>query len=195
MKHLTWLLLIAGCAASGPGEKFYTLSSAPPVEAGTPATITVFIAAVSVPEAVDRTPMVIRTGPNQVEIEDFHRWAEPLKTAIPRALAADLGRELATARVVTGRHALGQGADFRVTVDVQRFESSLTDGATLEAAWVVTGKSGAPVSGRTLAKEAAGSGDHAGIAAAHSRALERLAKEIAAAIARPPATPPQRAPA
>lgn len=194
MKHLIWLLLVAGCAA-GPRERFYTLSSAPPAEATVPATITVFIASVSVPDAVDRTPMVIRTGPNQVEIEDFHRWAEPLKAAIPRVLAADLRAELGNARVGIGRFAQGESVDYRVTVDVRRFESSFGEGATLEAAWSVAGKTGAPVSGVTLAKEAAGSGDHAGIAAAHSRALERLAKEIAGAIARPRATPLPRAPA
>jgi uncharacterized lipoprotein YmbA len=187
-------LVLVGCGATGPKEQFYTLSSAPPPEATTPATVTVFIAAVSVPEAVDRTPMVIRTGPNQVEIEDLHRWAEPLKTAIPRVLAANLGRELGTARVASGRYAQGD-ADYRVTVDVRRFESSLAEGATLEAAWTVAGKTGAPVSGRTLTREPATSGDHAGIAAAHSRALERLARDIAGAISQPRATPPPRVPA
>src|SRR6185369_17362009 len=116
MKHLIWLLLLVGCASTGPSERFYTLSSAPPSEATTPATITVFIAQVAVPEAVDRTPMVIRTGPNQVEIEDFHRWAEPLKAAIPRVLAADLRAELGNARVGIGRFAQGESVDYRVTV-------------------------------------------------------------------------------
>jgi uncharacterized lipoprotein YmbA len=192
--RLLLLLLVAACGST-PKEHFYTLSSPPPAESPTPATITVVIAGVAVPEAVDRTAMVIRTGPNQVDIEDLHRWAEPLKTAIPRVLAANLGSELGTARVVTGRYAQGQGADVRVTVDVRRFESSFSEGATLEAAWTVAGKTGVPVSGHTLAREAATSGDYAGIAAAHSRALARLAKEIAGAIAPPRATPPPRAPA
>ena len=191
--RLLLLLLLAACGTA-PKEHFYTLSSPPPAESTTPATITVVIASVAVPEAVDRNSMVIRTGPNQVDIEDLHRWAEPLKTSIPRVLAANLGQQLTTARVVAGRYAQGQGADYRVTVDVQRFESSLSDGATLEAAWTLAGKSGAPVTGHTLAREAATSGDYAGIAAAHSRALERLAKEIAAAIAQPRATPLPRVP-
>jgi uncharacterized lipoprotein YmbA len=181
MRWLLLLLLVAACGST-PREHFYTLSSSPPVEATVPAAITVVIAGVTVPEAVDRTAMVIRTGPNQVDIEDLHRWAEPLKAAIPRVLAANLARELGNARVVSGRYAQGAGADYRVTVDVRRFESSFAEGATLEAEWTVAGKAGAPVSGHTLAREAATSADHAGIAAAHSRALERLATEIAAGI-------------
>jgi uncharacterized lipoprotein YmbA len=173
------ILLLAGCGST-PNESFYTLSSAPPVESPA-ATISVHVTPVSIPDAVDRNPMVIRTGPNQVDIDDFHRWAEPLKAAIPRVLAANLARELGGARVSSGRGS-GAGADYRVAVEVARFESSLSDGATLEASWTVNGKAGAPLHGRTVARAPASSGDHAGIASAHSRALEQLAKEIAGAI-------------
>src|SRR5436190_23661299 len=96
------IILVAALAAAcgtPPKEHFYTLSFATPVEPATPATVTIAVAAVAVPEAVDRTSMVVRTGPNQVDIDDLHRWAEPLKSAIPRALAANLAREIPTARV------------------------------------------------------------------------------------------------
>lgn len=173
--------LLAACGST-PKESFYTLSFAEPVEVRSPV-LTVAVANVTLPDAVDRTPMVIRTGPNQVDIDDFHRWAEPLKSAIPRALASHLARELGNARVSSGRQA-ATNADYRVVVDVRRFDSSFRDGATLEAAWTVTGKTGTPVTGTTVAREAAPSPDHAGIAAAHSRAIERLAKDVAAAISR-----------
>jgi len=187
MKRLLIVLLLAGCGAT-PKESFYTLASAPPVESTAAATITVHVGPVAIPDTVDRTPMVIRKGPNEVEIEDFHRWAEPLKTAIPRAVAANLARELGGAQVSSGRLS-NPAADVRVTLDVTRFESSFSDGATLEAAWTVTSKTGAPVNGRTLARAPASPGDYAGVASAHSRALEQLAREIAAVISRLPSTP------
>ena len=172
------LALLAGCG-SPPKESFYTLSSAPPVEARSP--MTVHVALASIPEAVDRTPVVIRTAPSQVQIDDFHRWAEPLKYAIPRVVAANLSKELAGARVSSGRGAAA-ASDHRVAIDITRFESSFAQGATLEAAWTVSGKAGAPKPGRTLARVPAASADYAGVAGAHSRALEQLAREIAAAI-------------
>jgi uncharacterized lipoprotein YmbA len=107
---------------------------------------------------------------------------EPLKTAIPRALAGMLMAELGTPRVLAGRGVAGPAPDFRVAIDVQRFESSLADGATLDAAWTVTPARGPARTGRTLAQERLPTRDHAGIAAAHRRALERLAKDLAAAI-------------
>ena len=174
------IALLSGCGAT-PKESFYTLASAPPVEARSATTVHVSLAAL--PEAVDRTPVVIRTAPNKVDIDDFHRWAEPLKYAIPRVVAANLSKELGGARVSSGRGG-ATAADYRVALDITRFESSFSEGATLEAAWTVTGKTGAPRTGRTLARVPAASADHAGVAGAHSRALEQLAAEVAGAISR-----------
>jgi len=174
-------LALAACGST-PRENFYTLSEglAPPAAAG--AALSVQVGAVTVPQAVDRTAMVLRTGPNQVDIDDLHRWVEPLKSAIPRALAELLMRELGTPRVTLGGAKVAGATDYRVAVDVVAFESSLTDGATLDAAWSVTPPQGPPKTGRTFAQEPANPRDHAGIAAAHRRALGKLAREIAAAI-------------
>jgi uncharacterized lipoprotein YmbA len=175
-------LLVAACGST-PKESFYTLTAAPaPLPADSPSSVSVFIGTVSVPDAVDRTPMVLRTGPAQVEIDDLHRWAEPLKTAIPRALAEMLMRELNTPRVRAGRYSPPTPADYRVAIDVQRFDSSLAEGATLDAAWTVTPAKGAARSGRTLAQEPPTAPGHAGVAGAHRRALERLARDLAAAM-------------
>jgi uncharacterized protein len=187
-----WLaaaLLLAACGST-PKENFYTLSPPPaPLPAATSSAPSIFVGPVSVPDAVDRTPMVLRIGPTEVEIDDLHRWAEPLKAAIPRALAEMLMRELGSPRVLAGRQSSGAAADYRVAIDVQRFDSSLTEGATLDAAWTLTPAQGPTRSGRTFAREPLASPGHAGIADAHRRALERLAADIAAAIrASPPST-------
>ncbi len=176
-------LLLAAACGSTPKETFYTLSPGPgPLPAASASSVSVYVGPVSVPDSVDRTPMVLRTGPTQVEIDDLHRWAEPLKTGIPRALAEMLMRVLGTPRVLAGRQSSAGVVDFRVAVDVQRFDSSLTEGATLDAAWTVTPVQGAARTGRTLAQEPLPSRDHAGIAVAHGRALEKLARDLAAAI-------------
>ncbi len=174
-------LLLAACGAT-PRESYYTLSANPGSMLPSASGVSVVVGSVAVPDAVDRSPMVVRTGPNEVAIDDLHRWVEPLKTGIPRALAELLARELDTAHVLAGRSASGTKADYRVAVDVQRFESSFSEGATLDAAWTVTPAQGPVRTGRTFARQPAPSGDHAGIAAAHRKALEKLAADIAAAI-------------
>lgn len=176
-------LALAGCGTA-PRINFYTLAA--PAASGAAATaspLSVFVGPVTVPEEVDRPQMVLRTGPNEVDIADSHRWSEPLKSAIPRVLADALGRELGTARVMTSRQSSSLAIDYRVAVDVRHFDSSYADGASIDALWTLrSSKGGEPRTGRSVVREPAGSHDAQGIAAAHGRALDRLAREIAGAI-------------
>ena len=177
-------LLLAACGSSPAKQSFYTLSVAAPasVPAASASNTSVYVGPVTVPESVDRIPMVIRTSPNQVEISDDHRWAEPLKSAIPRVLAEVLMRELGTPRVMATRVGASQPVDYRVAVEIQRFDSSPAQGAAIDALWTVTPAKGAARSGRSSVVEPASPGDPGGLAAAHSRALERIGGEIASSI-------------
>ena len=176
-------IALASCGGSPIKENFYTLSGPQaPMPAASAAPVSLFVGPVTVPEAVDRLPMVLRTAANQVEISDAHRWAEPLKSSIPRVLGETLMRELATTDVRFTRAGSSLDADFRVAVEVQRFDSSLDQGATVDALWTVTPRQGKPRSGRSTVSEPAASADPGGVAAAHSRALERVGRDIAAAI-------------
>jgi uncharacterized lipoprotein YmbA len=179
------VLLLAACVgAPAPREQFFTLASPNPGIAPPAATTpSVFVGPVSIPASVDRAEMLLSTGPNQVDISDQYRWAESLRDAIPRVVAEVLSRELGTSRVLASRMASGTPVDYRVAIEVQRFDSSLADGATIDALWTVTAaRGGTPRVGRTVAHEPDASHDAAGIAAAHARALERIARDIANAI-------------
>lgn len=176
--------LLAACGTA-PKESFYTLAGPGPAAAAPTGTsqLAIYVGPVVVPESVDRTPMVVRKGANVVDIDDFHRWAEPLKTAIPRVVAEHLMATLGTPRVMASR-ASNAPVDYRVAIEIQRLDASFTEGSTLDALWTVTATkagSGPPRTGRTLVTEPAPSPDHAGVAAAHSRAIGRLAADIAGA--------------
>jgi uncharacterized lipoprotein YmbA len=186
--YATWLiagivLALAGCG-SPPKINFYTLEARPAgAPAAAPSPLSVVVGPVTVPEEVDRPQMVLRTGPNQVEIADLHRWAEPLKTAIPRVLADALSRELGTARVTTSRQSAALAFDYRVALDVRHFDSSFAEGASLDVLWTLrAAKAGEPRIGRSVVRESALAGDAQAVAAAHGRAIEQVAREIAAAI-------------
>ena len=195
MTQRTWLAIavaafLVGACGGGAAvrESFYTLSApAGATPAGTTAAtsnVSIFVGPVSVPESVDRTQMVLRTGANEVEVSEQYRWAEPLKSAIARVIAETLTRELGTQRVLTSRSAAALAVDYRVAIELQRFDSSLTDGATIDALWTITpaaSRGGAVRTGRTRVTEPA-SGDPASLAAAHSRALDRVGRDIAAAL-------------
>ena len=173
------VLTLNACGSTGGKERFYTLS-APEPAAATEGAPSLAVVSVSVPELVDRPQIVVRAGPNQVGINEQARWAEPLRGAIARVVTANL------AAAMNGKVAPQRGdPDYRVTLDVQRFESTLGDGVLIDAVWSVAPKSGERRAGRTVAREKARGPDYDGLAAAHSAALASVSREIAAAIPRP----------
>jgi len=188
--YLAALLLtissLTGCGSS-PRETYYTLSSAAAMNGTAPAsgesTYSVAVGPVTLPDAVDRPQLVLRVGPNEVTFEELHRWAGALKNEIPRTIADNLAAYLNVKRVAAYPQSAGDSADYRVLVDIQRFDSTLGESVTIDALWTVKRVSdGALRTGRSTAKESSGGGTYDAVVAAHSRALATISREIAEAI-------------
>ncbi len=78
---------------------------------------------------------------------------------------------------------LSADADYRAGVDVQSFQSAPGEAAILDAVWTVRRtKDGKAETGRTTAREAVQEKGYDALAAAHSRALARLSRDIADAV-------------
>jgi uncharacterized lipoprotein YmbA len=178
---------LAGCGSS-PAVRYYTLNAveAPAATAGpAKAALTVTVGPVSVPEVVDRAQIVLRVDANRVELSEFDRWAEALKLAIPRVVAASLAQQIAEARVFVFSPS-APPADFRVLIDVERFESEPAKAVTVEASWSILPRAkGEPKSGRSVVREPVATAGYDALVAAHSRALARISADIAGAIRAP----------
>jgi uncharacterized protein len=176
------ILLLAGCAGSPPSS-FYALSATAAPSATTSATpYGVSVGPVVVPETVDRPQLVLQLSANQIALDEFHRWAEPLASGIARTVAENLRRLLDTGYVVAAPAAAGGRPEYRVTLNVLRFESELGNRAAIDVLWTIEGASGNALrSGRTETTVPAGSGYDA-LVAAHSKALARVSEDIAAAL-------------
>ena len=174
------LLLMAGCAS--PDSRFYALSAAPAPAASPPSDLSVLVGPVIIPAAVDRAQMVVSAGPNQVRVDEFNRWVGPLQNGIARVVAENLVAMLGTPRVTVSSQTLTV-LDYRVAIDVQRFDSALGEAATLDAYWtVVRAKDGKSQTGRTSLREPTTASGYEALAGAHSRALARLSQDIADAL-------------
>jgi len=169
-------------ACSSARSNFYTLSAlAKP--AGAAEGISVAVGPVSIPEIVDRPQIVVRAGPNQVDIDEFQRWGSPLGDDIARVVAANLAALLGTPQVSVYPAATSVGARYRVVIEVISFDSTLGDSAALDAVWAVRSpKDGTSRAGRTTLREAVRETGYPALVAAHSRGLARLSADIAAAV-------------
>jgi len=196
MKSGLGLALIAAllCTACGsaPKERFYTLAPAagamPPIAANAQPRTSVAIGPVKVPDALDRPQMVVREGPNRVEILEQQRWAGSLRSEIGRALVAGVGERLPEAQVSAADSQAARSAAYRVAVDVERFDAALNDSVSVQALWTVRRDNGAQVaSGRYSASEPTGAGAYDAIAAAYARTLAGMSGVIADAVRAAPA--------
>jgi uncharacterized lipoprotein YmbA len=170
----------AGCATAP--ARFYTLDSTATPSDAPAAPYAIMVGPVSVPASVDRPEFVVQMAPNRVDIDEFNRWAAPLNDSIARAVAGDLQVLLGTPDVAIAPLANFK-TDYRVTIDVQRFDSIQSQAVVVDAVWAVHKTVGGETrSGRTVAREAVQGQTFQALAAAHSRALAKMSGDIAAAI-------------
>lgn len=176
---------LIGCGSS-PRETYHTLSAGAAMDGATPASsesaYSIAVGPITLPEVVDRPQLVLRIGPNEVTFVELHRWAGPLKSEIPRVIADNLAAYLNVRQVAAYPQSAGDNAEYRVLVDVQRFDSTLGESVTIDALWTIKRQSdGASRTGRSTARESSG-GNYDAMVAAHSRALATVSREIAEAI-------------
>ena len=176
-------LAVTGCSRS-PRVTFYTLAPGAQVQVAAPERElpVVAVGPVTLPEVVDRPQLVVRVAENRVEILESHRWAEPLKSEIPRLIAENLGRTLGSTRVSSYRQHAGRNADYRVLIDILRFESA--DGAvTVESSWSIRrAVGGAARAGHSLSREKVSGAGYDALVAAYGRALAGVSADLAEAI-------------
>jgi uncharacterized lipoprotein YmbA len=193
----TFLLILAalagallGACGSSPTASFYTLSpdaSLAPIASNAsmvPAKpVHVVVGPVTIPDVVDRPQIVTRVGNNQVMLDEFARWGEPLKGDIARAIAGDLARLLGSDQVSIFEAGLDAAHTWRVRVDVMRFDATAGEAVTIEALWkVVPPGQSVPVVGKSLVRQAMDGPGYDALVSAGNRALGAVSREIAAAI-------------
>ncbi|MEO8297576.1 MAG: PqiC family protein [Burkholderiales bacterium] len=184
-------LLLAGCAATpSPPPQLYQLRLAPPeplaaatiTPPATPAEAWQLILPVQVPEYLDRDALLLPTGQAGLQPLGRHRWAEPLRDALPRLLRADLAAWRGAGSVWLAPLPPGLAITRELRVELLAFEA-LPDrsGVHLRARWSLTagGPAGAPAVHEEDLTAASTGPEPDALVAAHRLALWRLAQRIA----------------
>jgi uncharacterized protein len=85
----------------------------------------------------DRTQMVTRTGNSRVSIHEFEVWSDPPADLIARAIVDDLARRFGADRVMMTPVQHYATPDWRVELDVLRFDLNESGQALLDARWTL----------------------------------------------------------
>jgi len=187
------LLLGWGCAST-PASRFYTLSPlSGPVKAKADQPLsqgpTIGLGPIRFPDYLDRPGIVTRSSGNTIEIAGFDLWAGSFKDDFMRVLGENLSILLETDKMLFYPYIGVVPTDFRIGMNLNRFEGAPGDRVVLEATWIVLegpDKKEGVVQKSQITEPVSGS-DYQALVAAQSRAVEKLGREMAKAVQALPA--------
>ena len=130
---VTLLISVAAACSSAP-IRYYTLIPPEATQAAPPkaAPIAIDVRAVHTPAQLNRTELMIRTGPTEMTLLENERWASTVNDEISDAARLELQHRLVQ---MTEYSSLKAFTKLSVTIDLQRLEAELGRYALLEASW------------------------------------------------------------
>lgn len=182
------LLPVVGCGTSRPSH-FYLLralsSSSVSGPSDTKASSLSFgLGPVTLPKYLDRPQIVTQAGGHEIELAEFHKWAEPLSENVSHVLAENLSVILSTDRIEQYPWRRTTPVDYQIVVDILQFDGTRGGEAVLSARWSLLGGDEQTVftTRKTHVTHHPASQDYEALVEAMSQNLEDLSREIAEAI-------------
>ena len=170
------LALAGGCASIPP--QYYTLSVIAEPLAKPASSLSVAVGPVLIPALVDRPQMVLSAGANQVKVDEFSRWAAPLADEVTRITIGNLTRLLGTAEVWPISAGPASNAKIKLRIDIVEFEARPGEAVLVDARFSLR-RGETTRNGRSQLREPTRGESADAVAAAYSRALARMAADIA----------------
>ncbi|MBP7079784.1 MAG: membrane integrity-associated transporter subunit PqiC [Rhodocyclaceae bacterium] len=134
---LVGVVLLLGCS-SAPVTRYYVLS--PVVASGTdqalPLTnVALTIREIRLPQYLERPQIVTRGGDHQIQLADDAQWAGNLQQDMTRVLTENLAALLKSDRIFSAPHNGPLKPDFRLDLEVLRFEQDPERRVALSVRW------------------------------------------------------------
>ncbi|HVO11431.1 MAG TPA: PqiC family protein [Vicinamibacteria bacterium] len=197
------VMLTAGCVSlkRTPEPRLFVLRAlatptAPPAAAPSGGEPVLALFGVRVPDHLERPQLVVWVEPNELRIDEFLRWAEPLDAGVTRTLGDDLQALLPAYRVVRAPWPAATSPRCRLATDLRVFGTQPDGRVTIEGSYTLLARA----EERTLARQSfafarpaqTGPWQPGPAVQAMSELLVDVAREIAASVeALPPESEPR----
>jgi uncharacterized lipoprotein YmbA len=186
--------MLAACINLGLGKgttkstKFYVLHplDSPEAEkrADMPDDTVIGVGPVTLPQYLNRPQIMIRVSQNEYQVAPFAQWAEPLRDNFSGVLADNLSILLGTDKIAVFPWKTYTPIDYKIEVDVIRFDGKKGGDVRLHVRWIIFDKDG-----KTLLKirkssfsAPADASNYGAMVSAMSQTLADLSREIADSI-------------
>ena len=141
------LILVIVACTSNNSATFYLLKAIPSdnlklaQNKNSMEKITVLVKLLNFPEYLDQPQMIIRENDYKLQINEDHRWAEPIKNDFTRVFVKNLDSRITPndARVYSKLD--GSKPDYQLSIEVFQMDVNMNDEAVLKTEWSLsTGK-------------------------------------------------------
>jgi uncharacterized lipoprotein YmbA len=170
--------IAAGCATTGD-TRYYLMSPVAPARTERPSLdLSLGVGPLRLADYLQRSNLVTRESPSRVHVAPDHKWGAALDAHLAEVLAEDLRMRLGLPGVHVYPWQPATRLDYQLAIDISHFIHE-RDAVYLDAHWQLLGRTG----GRTLdgfsrIREPA-SADYDEVVNGMSRAVSRLADDIA----------------
>jgi len=135
--------LLSGCLSGTPVTRFYVLNPLDPglrlaSDTDRKIPLSIEVASLRLPQYLERPQIVTRCSENQLELAEFHQWGGNLRKNMTAVLAKNLAQLLATPHISISPPPPPAPPDFRVEVEVMKFERDPDQKVRLSAQWRVS---------------------------------------------------------
>ena len=178
--------LLSACASTP--TNFYTLEAQSRALAVTTSTgVTkqlIGIGPLSMPALLDRRGFVTRTENNSVQIAEFDQWAAPLQNNVLAVLSKNVATLLPNAIVRAYPWSVYGSVDYRVIIDITRFDTQLGKSANLEASWTIMEEKNHTIvsNGQTKLQQPLNDASYNSAAQGLSKLLNELSQKLSLAL-------------
>jgi uncharacterized protein len=184
---IVFLLFLCACTVSRSApSRFYILS---PLSrqgdqiniSGNKGQLNIGIDRVGLPIYLDRPQIVTRQSANEIDLQEFDKWGEPLAEGMLRIVTENLSMLLPSSSYSVSSWEGGRSVDYLVMLKVINFDGDLGGDITLIANWNILGykRNEMLMSVRSEFIESSGAPEYKAFVEAQSRAVGRLSKQIA----------------
>jgi uncharacterized lipoprotein YmbA len=183
---VAWLVSVGVACTSAPVH-YYTLTPTPDKSLpASEAILAIDVRLVHTPPQLNRSELMVRTGPTEVTLLENERWASPVNDEIKDAVRLELQRRLD--RMTGLRPAFTK---LTLDIDVRHLEAELGRYALLEASWSATlsatgqRSNGARATTCTFQADEKIHTGYAGIVEGYQHEIAALAEAIVAVLSSP----------
>jgi uncharacterized lipoprotein YmbA len=153
---LTLALLLAGCSGLIPAPQTdptrYFVLTGPPPAAAAGGSLRIGLRTVELAAYLKSPDMIVRQGTNEIALQDYARWGEPLDAGIARLLRESLQAAGGVGRVYLQPFPLDTDRDYDVAVTVLRCEGATGGKGGRGARFAATFEITKPGDGRLVAR-------------------------------------------